>query len=93
MDEDSVSGDKVAFFFDSGVTVPLWDEEGLLPDEPEWLERELGLSRELIVDLMSWTDRQDLPGHPTAEDQREEQRLFERLQHEVPARFTVVRHI
>lgn len=93
MSEPPVSGDRIAFFFDYGVTVPLWDEDGLLPDEPEWLERELGLSNELIAALVEWAARQDLPGPRTVEDQDEEERLFQRLQHELSPRFTAVRSV
>jgi hypothetical protein len=90
MSDDSASGPRIAFFFDYGVTVPLWDEDGLLPDDPEWLQRELGLSRELIADLTAWAELQDLPGHPTGDDDRERHRLLQRLKHEVAPRFTVV---
>lgn len=40
--------------WDYGVRVPLWDEEGLLPDDPDWLRRVLGLSDALIEDLTRW---------------------------------------
>jgi hypothetical protein len=93
MSDDSAPAARIAFFFDYGVTVPLWDEDGLLPDDPEWLQRELGLSRELIDDLTAWAELQDLPGHPTADDDREQHRLRQRLRHEMAPRFTVVERL
>ena len=50
-DDASVVGDTLTFSWDFGVTVPLWDAEGLLSDEPHWLHRALGLSPGLIDDL------------------------------------------
>ena len=34
--------------------VPLWDEEGLLPEDESWLGRVLGLSSTLVADLAAW---------------------------------------
>lgn len=34
--------------------LPLWDREGLLPDETEWLREALGLSEDLIDALGAW---------------------------------------
>jgi hypothetical protein len=85
-----VAGTRIAFFWDYGVTVPLWDEEGLLPDEPEWLERELGLSRTLIADLVAWAAVQDAIKRRSDADTQEEE-LFLRLQEELTPRFDVVR--
>jgi hypothetical protein len=49
-----VIGDALRFMWDYGVVVPLWDETGLLPDEPEWLREQLGLSDDLIRALTEW---------------------------------------
>lgn len=49
-----MSGDVIRFMWDYSVTVPLWDREGLLPDEPEWLHSALGLSEDLIQALTAW---------------------------------------
>jgi hypothetical protein len=89
-----LAGTKIAFFWDYGVTVPLWDEEGVLPDDPEWLERELGLSRGLIEDLGAWAAVQDRAGPPGGVDTQdlEEDRLFLRLQEELTPGLDVVRH-
>ena len=47
----SVSGTRIRLMCDHGVAMPLWDEDGLLPEDTDWIERELGLSRSLIADL------------------------------------------
>ena len=89
-----LNGTKVGFFWDYGVTVPLWDEEGLLPDDPDWLERELSLSRGLIADLVTWAALQDRTGSPPDPDthRAEEERLFLRLREELGPGIEVVRH-
>jgi hypothetical protein len=38
---------------------PLWRDEGLLPDDPEWLREALGLSDSLIADLLAWVRYMD----------------------------------
>jgi len=50
----SVSGSVLRMMWDYGVRVPLWDAEGLLPEEPNWLRKALGLSDPLIEDLTRW---------------------------------------
>jgi hypothetical protein len=50
----TVRGDVIRFMWDYGVSVPLWDQEGLLPHEPGWLHRALGLSDGLIQALTAW---------------------------------------
>ena len=49
-----VSGTEIRFIWDYGVTVPLWDAEGLLPDDSAWLQEALGLSDELVMALTAW---------------------------------------
>jgi len=49
----TVSGDVIRFMWDYGVSVPLWDREGLLPHEPDWLQRALGVSEHLIQALFA----------------------------------------
>jgi hypothetical protein len=49
-----VSGSVIRFMWDYGVRVSLWDAEGLLPEESDWLREALGLSDPLIEDLGSW---------------------------------------
>jgi hypothetical protein len=49
-----VSGDAIRFMWDYGVSGPFWDREGLLPHEPEWPHKALGLSEDLIQALTAW---------------------------------------
>ena len=39
---------------EDAVDFPLWDDHGLLPEEPEILHEQLGLSLGLVADLMDW---------------------------------------
>jgi hypothetical protein len=57
-DEDSyeVSGTTIRFMPDDTVAVPLWDDEGLLPEDPLWLNTVLGLSLELVADIAAWSE-------------------------------------
>jgi hypothetical protein len=41
---------------DDTVAVPLWDDEGLLPEDPLWLNTVLGLSLELVADIVGWSE-------------------------------------
>ncbi|WP_158648112.1 hypothetical protein [Nocardioides houyundeii] len=50
-------GDVIRFMWDYTVNVPLWDAEGLLREEPEWLRRQLGLGDKLIEALTDWGSR------------------------------------
>lgn len=52
--EYTVSGPVIRMMWDYGVRIPLWDAEGLLPEEPEWLRMALGLSDGLTNDLRRW---------------------------------------
>ncbi len=64
-EDHEVSGDVIRFMWDYGVTVPLWDREGLLPHEPDWLRSALGLSEELVRALTAWgNDMNDADGTP-----------------------------
>ena len=94
----------IEFYPDDTVTMPLWDQDGLLPDDPEWLRQELGLSQELIDDLVAWARDWDQPpsrveSEVTAwierlpERQAEGHRLFGRLQAEVSPRVTLVNRL
>jgi hypothetical protein len=107
MDNDSgahaVHGEVITFMWDYGVSIPLWDEEGLLPDEPEWLRSALGLSDDLIGALGRWgrgmndLDDTSAEEHSTSESQATRRRLeeqakhlVERLRREVGSRYTIV---
>lgn len=92
----TVSGDVIEFAWDYGVVVPLWDGDGLVPDEPEWLERALGLSERLIADLSAWgNEMNDLDatrGTRRAYDRMDTRAraLVDRLRAELGDRFRVV---
>lgn len=49
----SVEGPEVRVMWDESAG-PLWDERGLLPDDPAWLKRALSLSDSLVADLLAW---------------------------------------
>lgn len=53
-DDVEVAGRTIRFMWDYWVGVPLWDEEGLLPEDESWLRRALGLSSTLVADLVAW---------------------------------------
>jgi hypothetical protein len=97
-----VDGTRIAFFSDYGATIPLWTDEGLLPEDPAWLERELGLSPGLISDLIAWTKAQDEADWRRASDaslsprrdpEGDRQRLLVRLRNELAPRFMVVERL
>lgn len=50
-------GRHVRIMCDEGG-VPLWDEKGRLPEEPEFLTDFLGLSATLIADLTAWAEEE-----------------------------------
>lgn len=98
-DDYTVEGSELRVMWDEGAG-PLWGEEGLLPHDPEWLRRALGLSDSLVTDLLTWlgdmTARQAMPaaerrerGHLLDERGRE---LAERVQEEVGSRYRVRYH-
>jgi hypothetical protein len=61
----SVNGPVIRMMWDYGVRVPLWDAEGLLPEEPQWLRKALNLSEGLIHDLSEWgLDMNELDAAP-----------------------------
>src|SRR3954454_7076928 len=62
LDERHVAGTLIRFMCDYGVEMPLWDEDGDLPNDHDWLSRELGLSRELVTDLAAWASDWESPG-------------------------------
>lgn len=65
LEDYTVSGVVIRFMWDYGVSVPLWDREGLLPHEPEWLQRALELSEHLIQALTAWgQDMNNADGTP-----------------------------
>jgi hypothetical protein len=100
-DEDyTVEGRELRVMWDEGAG-PLWAEDGLLPDDPEWLQRALGLSDSLVADLLTWlSDMTSLHlGSPVVDWRERGQKLddrgrelAERLQRDVGTRFRVWYH-
>lgn len=91
----SVTGDDLRIMWDEGAG-PLWSTgDGLLPDDPAWLSRALGLSDDLIAELLRWLRDKDTAHRfgqsPAQLDERAEQ-LAGRLQSEVGPRFKVRYH-
>jgi hypothetical protein len=84
--------------WDHGVVVPLWDGDGLVPEEPEWSRRALGLSDGLIGDLTEWgNDMNHLDANPRLRTKdayrhldRRARVLVDRLREEVGSRFTII---
>lgn len=92
-----VEGTELRFMWDYGVTVPLWDASGLLPDDREWLSAALGLNGSLVDELQAWgeamehLDANPRLGTPKAyrDLDRQAKKLVARLQDELAGRFTV----
>ncbi|MGZ8738320.1 MAG: hypothetical protein ACXWXO_16140 [Nocardioides sp.] len=91
-----VKGPRIRLMCDYGGGIPLWDEEGGLSEDPEYLERELGLSRELVADLIAWSREWDIRGSDrvswqSQRDRHDEvgRRLLHRVRDEILPGFTV----
>ena len=52
-EEDIAEGSDLRIMWDEGAG-PLWGSGGLLPYDPDWLQRALGLSQSLVADLFTW---------------------------------------
>jgi len=90
--EPPVEGTHIRMMGEYGVNMPLWDAGGPLPDDPEYLERELRISRQLAADLAAWGAAWDSDmdrGDHTAQGRH----LFARLQAEISPHFTVSLHL
>ena len=96
----AVEGSALRIMWDEGAG-PLWASDGLLPDDPGWLRRALGLSDSLVAALLTWLSEMTAlhSGLAVAEwqdraRQLDEQgrELAERLQAEVGTRFRVRYH-
>ena len=94
---DWMEGRTIVFMWHEGISVPLWAEGGHLPEDPEWLTTELGLSDALIAALSQWgRDMQAAHTHTrsvTQEERRVRERskdLLARLRDELAGRFIVV---
>jgi hypothetical protein len=96
-DATSASGSVIRLMWDYGVRVPLWDAEGLLPEEPGWLRVALGLSDPLVEDLRRWgLDMEELDANQEkrteeayADLDRRARDLARRLQDELGSRYRV----
>ncbi len=90
----TVEGTRLRIMWDEGAG-PLWGDEGLLPDDPDWLRHALGLSDSLIADLLAWVRDMDAArdrGQSQAPLDHRALRLADRLQTEVGSRFRVRFH-
>ncbi len=74
-----VSGTTIGFMPEDTVTVPLWDEEGLLPEDPSWLNRALDLSPELVADIAAWGEDWNAPNAGRYFTRRQHQERKRRL--------------
>jgi len=75
---------------EDGGGLPLWDEEGRLPEESEFVLDFLGLSPQLVEDLLAWSDAlEDDQGIDPSAVATEGEQLRARLQQELGRDFTV----
>ncbi len=92
----TVEGSELRIMWDEGAG-PLWASDGLLPDEPEWLQRALGLSDLLVADLLAWLSDMTAVKSGPVPNWREQERLMDergrdlaaRLQTELGSRYRV----
>lgn len=90
MDDEWTVGPRIRVMAEAGGGLPLWDDEGRLPEEPEFLHGYLGLTSELVDDLRSWADaieENSVIDMGAVTDEGE--RLRERLQRELGDAFEV----
>ncbi|WP_322938221.1 hypothetical protein [Nocardioides bizhenqiangii] len=96
-DDHTVDGSHLRIMWDESAG-PLWGVDGLLPDDPIWLQRALGISESLIADLLGWQRDMDVLNHrPSTDEWRARQQeldvragqLAARLQAEVGTRYEV----
>ena len=90
-------GGTIMFMWGDGVVIPLWAGDGPLPQEPARLRADLGLSEQLMSDLIVWA--QDMQSAYTYEPivtpaesavRNRAQDLLARLRSELDGRFTVI---
>lgn len=71
--------------------LPLWDDEGRLPEEHEFVHDFLGLSRALVADLVAWSDHIETHRDASVRDVNAQGNvLTERLRVELGGRHEVV---
>lgn len=82
-------GSTIRLMGEDSVDVPLWDDEGLMFDAPDEVTRELGVSADLVADLVAWAGewqaRSGEPDHDAAAAV-----LVRRLDRELDFRYTFV---
>jgi hypothetical protein len=83
-----VEGTHIRMMAEWSFTMPLWDADGPLPEDPDYLHRELGISRKLIADLAAWGTAWELDPY-SREYGTEGRRVFARSQTEISPRFSV----
>jgi hypothetical protein len=75
-----VSDRVIRFSWDYTVDVPLWEDGLLLPDDPEWLQAEFGISDGLIEALSRWgRDMNSVPGAPDEEPTESAKQMYREL--------------
>jgi hypothetical protein len=94
--DDTVEGRELRVMWDAGAG-PLWSDDGGLPDEPEWLQRALGLSDSLVADLLTWLSDMTAAHLRSTVERRQQlhdrgHELATRLQREVGERYAVRYH-
>lgn len=57
--DDWAVGGNIRLMTDVGGGVPLWDDNGRLPEDPGFLHGFIGLTVELVDDLRIWADAID----------------------------------
>lgn len=93
----SVTGPEIRFMWDYSVSVPLWADGGLLPDDPDWLGEALGLSADLVAELTAWGNAmEELDSRTSLGDQQAYRELasraaalVEELRAQLAGRYTV----
>lgn len=84
-------GSMIRLMGEHTVTVPLWDDEGLMFAESEELVRELGVSPGLASDLAAWADAWHTEAGQPRHD-AEAAQLVQRLEAELDHRYRIVFH-
>lgn len=52
-------GHEIRIMAEVGGGLPLWDEEGHLPEEHEFVVDYLGLDEELVAEMLTWANQYD----------------------------------
>ena len=90
-EEEWSVGRDIRLMHDVGGGLPLWDENGRLPEESDFVHGFLGLSVQLVADLNSWSDAVER-GQLQESTVEAGKRLRERLAGELGEGFRVTFH-